>query len=333
MAYMERDLADGVAEAVFQDTEIFRGGFPELTDRLAGLLDDADFLTDLNDRLSALGEAYAEDKDLMRMHFYKPDKVAALFQQFAKPYQNYSARDGFHWNEYKRFITEDEINGYFTRGSNYSDSRLAIYSFFLNHEDKKERADFLKEHYGIGGSSHALCGADDSHEDHDGRGIDLERGPYGNPDASVHLNWNQAAGRIDQLIRDSEYLKPADYSRMPAYERERMAMRVINFYHRLPNEVERPFPQDLYHEEGRKALVEKLADTELSAELLEQMDNALLSVPLDSKEYERKAESLSILHQYVEGTYTIFPEKKRAVEIAVPEQGQIPPVWISARPE
>ena len=323
LAYMERDLADGVAEAVFQDTEIFRGGFPELTDRLAGLLDDAAFLTDLNERLSALGETYAEDKDLMRMHFYKPDKVAALFHQFAKPYQNYSARDGFHWNEYKRFITEDEINGYFTRGSNYSDSRLAIYSFFLNHEDKKERADFLKEHYGIGGSSHALCGADDSHEDHDGRGISLERGSYGNPDASVHLNWNQAAGRIDQLIRDSEYLKPADYSRMPAYERERMAMRVMGFYHHLPNDVERPYPQDLYHEEGRKALVEKLEAPEQAVELLEQMDNALLSVPLDSGEYERKAEFLSILHQYVEGTYTIFPEKKRAVEIAVPEQGQM----------
>lgn len=323
LAYMERDLADGVAEAVFQDTEIFRGGFPELTDRLAGLLDDTDFLTDLNDRLSALGEAYAEDKDLMRMHFYKPDKVAALFQQFAKPYQNYSARDGFHWNEYKKFITEDEINAYFTRGSNYSDSRLAIYSFFLNHEDKKERADFLKEHYGIGGSSHALCGADDSHEDHDGRGIALERGSYGNPYASVHLNWNQAAGRIDRLIRDSEYLKPADYSRMPAYERERMAMRVMGFYHHLPNDVERPYPQDLYHEEGRKALAEKLADPEQAAELLEQMDTALLSVSLDSEEYERKAEFLSILHQYVEGTYTIFPEKKRAVEIAVPEQGQM----------
>ena len=300
LAYMERDLADGVAEAVFQDTEIFRGGFPELTDRLAGLLDDTDFLTDLNDRLSALGEAYAEDKDLMRMHFYKPDKVAALFQQFAKPYQNYSARDGFHWNEYKKFITEDEINAYFTRGSNYSDSRLVIYSFFLNHEDKKERADFLKDHYGIGGSSHALCGADDSHEDHDGRGISLERGSYGNPDASVHLNWNQAAGRIDQLIRDSEYLKPADYSRMPAYERERMAMRVMGFYHHLPNNVERPYPQDLYHEEGRKALVEKLTDLEQAAELLEQMDKALLSVPLDSEEYKDKAESLSVLHQYVE---------------------------------
>ena len=257
------------------------------------------------------------------MHFYKPDKVAALFQQFAKPYQNYAAREDFHWNEYKKFITEDEINAYFTRGSNYSDSRLAIYSFFLNHEDKKERADFLKDHYGIGGSSHALCGADDSHEDHDGRGISLERGPYGNPDASVHLNWNQAVGRIDRLIRDSEYLKPADYSRMPAYERERMAMRVMGFYYHLPNDVERPYPQDLYHEEGRKALVEKLEAPEQAVELLEQMDNALLSVPLDSGEYERKAESLSILHQYVEGTYTIFPEKKRAVEIAVSEQGQM----------
>ena len=323
LAYMERDLADGVAEAVFQDTEIFRGGFPELTDRLAGLLDDTDFLTDLNERLSALGEAYTEDRDLMRMHFYKPDKVAALFQQFAKPYQDYAAREGFHWNEYKKFITEDEINAYFTRGSNYSDSRLAIYSFFLNHEDKKERTDFLKEHYGIGGSSHALCGADDSHEDHDGRGIALERGSYGNPYASVHLNWNQAAGRIDQLIRDSEYLKPADYSRMPVYEREWMAMRVMGSYHHLPNEVERPFPQDLYHEEGRKALVEKLADPKQEVELLAQMDNALLSVPMDSEEYERKAEFLSILHQYVEGTYTIFPEKKQAVEIVVPEQGQM----------
>ncbi len=323
LAFMERDLADGVAEAVYQDTEIFRGGFPELTDRLAGLLDDTDFLTDLNERLSALGEAYVEDKDLMRMHFYKPDKVAALFRQFAKPYQNFAARDGFNWNEHKKFITEDEINGYFTRGSNYSDSRLAIYSFFLNHEDKKERADFLKDHYGIGGSSHALCGADDSHEDHDGRGIALERGPYGNPDASVHLNWNQAAGRIDRLIRDSEYLKPADYSRMPVYEQERMAMWVMTFYHHLPNEVERPYPQDLYHEEGRKALVEKLADPEQSAELLEQMDNALLSVPLDSEEYRDKSELLFFLHQYVEGTYTIFPEKKQAVEIAVPEQGQI----------
>ena len=50
---------------------------------------------------------------------------------------------------------------------------------------------------------------------------------------------------------------------------------------------------------------------------------ALLSVPLDSPEYAEKSKTLAELHQYVEGTYTIFPEKKKAVEISVSETGQI----------
>ena len=189
---------------------------------------------------------------------------------------------------------------------------------------KKKRADFLKEHYGIGGSSHALCGQTIPTKITMARAFLWNAAHTGTRNASVHLNWNQAAGRIDQLIRDSEYLKPADYSRMPAYERERMAMRVVSFYHHLPNDVERPYPQDLFHEEGRKALVEKLEAPEQAVELLEQMDNALLSVPLDSGEYERKAESLSILHQYVEGTYTIFPEKKRLLRLQFLNRGRFP---------
>ena len=63
-------LASREIENIFENSdfiyaEIFRGGFPELTDRLAGLLDDTDFLTDLNERLAALGEAYTDDKDLI----------------------------------------------------------------------------------------------------------------------------------------------------------------------------------------------------------------------------------------------------------------------------
>ena len=37
----------------------------------------------------------------------------------------------------------------------------------------------------------------------------------------------------------------------------------------------------------------------------------------------KKSKTLAELHQYVEGTYTIFPEKKKAVEISVSETGQI----------
>ena len=323
LSYMERDMAEGVAEMVFADTSIFSGGYPELTERLAKLLDQPEFLADLNERLLGLAEAYAEDKSVMRMQFYRPDKVSERFQKFALPYQPYQAREGFQWNTQKVFITEDEINAFLAGGGPYSDGRLATYSFFLTHTEKAERAAFLKDRYGVGGSSHALSRADNSHASYDGRGLELARGIYGKPDALVKLNWNQAAERVAKLIDQSLYLKPADYSRMPSYEREQMANRVIGFYHRLPDEVERPFKRELLNEDARKKLPTMLADPEQAVELLEKMDAALLSVPLDSPEYAEKSKTLAELHQYVEGTYTIFPEKKKAVEISVSETGQI----------
>ena len=323
LSYMERDMAEGVAEMVFADTSIFSGGYPELTERLAKLIDQPEFLADLNERLLGLAEAYAEDKSVMRMPFYRPDKVSEQFQKFALPFQPYQAREGFQWNEQEVFITEDEINAFLAGGGPYSDGRLATYSFFLTHTEKAERAAFLKDRYGVGGSSHALSRADNSHASYDGRGLELARGIYGKPDALVKLNWNQAAERVAKLIDQSLYLKPADYSRMPSYEREQMANRVIGFYHRLPDEVERLFKRELLNEDARKKLPTMLADPEQAVELLEKMDAALLSVPLDSPEYAEKSKTLAELHQYVEGMYTIFPEKKKAVEISVSETGQI----------
>ena len=323
LSYMERDMAEGVAEMVFADTSIFSGGYPELTERLAKLIDQPEFLADLNERLLGLAEAYAEDKSVMRMPFYRPDKVSEQFQKFALPFQPYQAREGFQWNEQEVFITEDEINAFLAGGGPYSDGRLATYSFFLTHTEKAERAAFLKDRYGVGGSSHALSRADNSHASYDGRGLELARGIYGKPDALVKLNWNQAAERVAKLIDQSLYLKPADYSRMPSYEREQMANRVIGFYHRLPDEVERPFKRELLNEDARKKLPTMLADPEQAVELLEKMDAALLSVPLDSPEYAEKSKTLAELHQYVEETYTIFPEKKKAVEISASETGQI----------
>ena len=323
LSYMERDMSEGVAEMVFADTSIFSGGYPELTERLAKLIDQPEFLADLNERLLGLAEAYAEDKSVMRMPFYRPDKVSEQFQKFALPFQPYRAREGFQWNEQEVFITEDEINAFLAGGGPYSDGRLATYSFFLTHTEKAERAAFLKDRYGVGGSSHALSRADDSHASYDGRGLELARGIYGKPDALVKLKWNQAAERVARLIDQSLYLKPADYSRMPNYEREQMANRVIGFYYHLPDEVERPFERELLNKDARKKLPIMLADPEQAAELLEKMDAALLSVPLDSPEYAEKSKTLAELHQYVEGTYTIFPEKKKAVEISVSETGQI----------
>lgn len=58
------------------------------------------------------------------------------------------------------------------------------------------------------------------------------------------MKWPQVAKRVTYLIENDKFLKAADYSRMPGYEREQMVNRILSFYARLPKETERPFTDD-----------------------------------------------------------------------------------------
>ena len=316
LAYMKADMAEGVAELVFAEEDLphLRSIYPEITDYLEEKLADPQWLTDLNERLEGLAMAYAEDKSIMRFRTYNPIRISGQFQKFAAEVVPYSARGEFVWQEHKVFITQDEIDAFLAGGGPYSDGRLSTYSFYLLNEDDKARTDFIKERYGTGGCSHALCGADDSHADYDGKGLKLERGDYGNPDTSVMLPWAKVAKRIGYLIDNQQFLHSTDYSRMPDYERERIAGKVISFYARLPEEIERPFKQDFFNEEARKELPVMLNDSEQTQKLLQAMDDALAMLPLDFEAvgytYEQKLQLLTEVHQYVEGSYTIFPEQK-----------------------
>ena len=321
LAYMKHDMAEGVAEIVFGDTEIFHHGFPDTVKNLSELLAQPEYLSEINERLEGAALAYAEDKDIMRFHFYRPDKVSAQFKKFAKEAVPFGARDGFAWEEHPLFITQDEIDSFLARGGSYSDGRLSTYAFYLQNKTEKEMADFLKERYGTGGCSHALDGADDSHADYNGKGLKLARGSFGNPDTQVLLKWPQVAKRVTYLIENDKFLKAADYSRMPGYEREQMVNRILSFYARLPKETERPFTDDFFHDDARIELAAALEDTETAAELVEKMDAALASLPLDFEGYEAKVQFLVDLHGYVEGTYTIFPE--RVQETAVENGKQL----------
>ena len=313
LAYMKADMAEGVAELVFDEEDLphLHSIYPEITDYLEEKLTDPQWLADLNERLEGLAMAYEEDKSIMRFRTYNPIRISGQFQKFAAEVIPYSARDEFTWQEHKVFITQDEIDAFLAGGGPYSDGRLSTYSFYLLNEDDKARTDFIKEKYGIGGQSHALCGADNSHADYDGKGLKLERGDYGNPDTSVLLPWAKVAKRIGYLIDNQQFLRSADYSRMPEYERERIAGKVISFYARMPEEIERPFKQDFFNEEARKELPVMLNDSEQSQKLLQAMDDALAMLPLDfeavNETYEKKLQLLTEVHQYVEGSYTIFP--------------------------
>ena len=316
LVYMKADMAEGVAELVFAEEDLphLHSIYPEITDYLEEKLTDPQWLTDLNERLEGLAMAYEEDKSIMRFCTYNPIRISGQFQKFAAEVIPYSARDEFAWQEHKVFITQDEIDAFLAGGGPYSDGRLSTYSFYLLNEDDKARTDFIKERYGTGGCSHALCGADDSHADYDGKGLKLERGDYGNPDTSVLLPWAKVAKRIGYLIDNQQFLHSADYSRMPGYEREMIAGKVISFYARLPEEIERPFKQDFFNEEARKELPVMLNDSEQTQKLLQAMDDALAMLPLDFEAvgytYEQKLQLLTEVHQYVEGSYTIFLEQK-----------------------
>ena len=66
----------------------------------------------------------------------------------------------------------------------------------------KEKANFLKEEYGVGGRSHAISRANGSSESHDAKGIKLEKEHC----APVALSWAKVAEQIDSLIRRGLYL-------------------------------------------------------------------------------------------------------------------------------
>ena len=313
LAYMKRDMAEGVAEIVFDEEDLphLRSIYPEITDYLEEKLEDPQWLSELNERLDALAEAYEENHSIMRFHHYNPINISKQFQKFADEVIPYQARDGFAWKEHPMFITQDEIDAYLAGGGAYSQGRLRTYSFYLLHEDERSRTGFIKEQYGIGGSSHALSGADDSHANYDGKGLFLARGAYGNPYTSILLSWNKVANRVAYLIKNDQFLQAEDYARMPEYEREQMANKVLRFYDRLPEEIDRPFTDDFFWEKPGKEMVAVLENPEQTEELLQKMDAALAALPLDFEaygtNYQQKTELLSELHQYAEGTYTIFP--------------------------
>ena len=118
------------------------------------------------------------------------------------------------------FITQDEIDHRLGRGSSFEHGSFRIYDYFMEGHDSKEAAAFLKKEYGTGGSTHALAGADHSYENHDGKGISLEKGSIMEPYAKVLLPWKAVEKRIRKLIQEDKYLSPKGKEAYEEYKEE-----------------------------------------------------------------------------------------------------------------
>ena len=96
---------------------------------------------------------------------------------------------------------------------------------------------------------------------------------------------------------------------------------------RLPEEIDRPFTNDFFGAVSRAELMAVLERTEQTEELLQKMDAALAALSLDFEaygtNYQQKTELLSELHQYAEGTYTIFPTPEAEPSFVEPSGHQM----------
>ena len=118
------------------------------------------------------------------------------------------------------FITADEIDYTLTRGSGFEHGSFRIYDFYHQEHTLKEAADFLKNEYGTGGTSHALAGSDRSFKDYDAKGIKLRKGSIMTPDAEVLLSWNVVAKRIEKLMKEERYLSAEDKVKYAQYKQK-----------------------------------------------------------------------------------------------------------------
>ena len=118
------------------------------------------------------------------------------------------------------FITQDEIDHSLGRWGGFTDRSFRIYDYFMEGHDSKDAVKFLKNEHGTGSSSHALAGTDRSNENHDAKGIRLEKGSIMEPYTQVLLSWKVVEKRIRKLIEEDKYLSPEGKKAYAAYKEE-----------------------------------------------------------------------------------------------------------------
>ena len=218
--YLRQDLSEKARAQGYLSclSDMRGGGFPEETARLAERLRDPAFREVLMDDFSQLRSDYREDRSLLRFHYHKPDKIEQGLRELSLPRREYRTEMA-EIPAVQRFITEDEIAATLTRGSNIEGSKGRIYAYFKEKHSPREQADFLKDEYGIGGSSHAVSGASHSGEDHSGKGVVLKKQDC----PEIQLNWANVAKRISELIRKDRFLTPKEKARFEQLQRQTAA--------------------------------------------------------------------------------------------------------------
>ena len=198
--YLYHDLSEeGKAQGYFDFIER-GGGFPEETKKLSEALKNPEYLKETIKEYSRFLAGYKENRDVLRFHYHKVDSLYQRLQELELPRKEYST-NLIELPKANPFITEDEVFAAISRGSGIGKGKERITKFFKENHTLQEKANFLKDEYGIGGSSHAVSGAMGSDEWHDAKGLKLQKKDC----SDVFLTWSSVAKHIDELLSKNLY--------------------------------------------------------------------------------------------------------------------------------
>ena len=199
--YLTHDLSEeGQGQGYFEILKISGGGFSEETKRLSEALKNPEYMKETIKEYGRFLEGYKENRNVLRFHYHKLDSLYQKLQELELPRKEYST-NLTELPKVKSFITEDEVFESLSRGSGVDRGKDRITKFFKENHTLQEKANFLKDEYGIGGRSHAVSGAMGSDEWHDAKGLKLQKKDC----SDVFLTWSSVAKHIDELLSKNLY--------------------------------------------------------------------------------------------------------------------------------
>ena len=259
LLYLKRDLSDETKDRYLAILNDIKGrGFPDEKENLGKKLEDKNFINKLRKEYEVFLEEYKINPDILRFHHYKLSKIYNDINDLEIERKLYRSnlKD---IAPIQSFITQDEIDESLKRGSGFSDGKKRIYEFFTEKHDLKEQADFLKNEYGVGGSSHALSAARESGEWHDAKGIKYNKGNA----KEIQLSWSNVARKINDLIKKNRYIDEESFqenrekkTEQEINKTEKESQEYINYQDDLPptdNDVyiERTNNSSIYYYQGQ----------------------------------------------------------------------------------
>ena len=204
--YLRQDFAEGTADAGYLPTvnAIYgkNHGFPEESAALSDLLGHPEGVQNLWDELEQFVTAYEENRELLRFRFHRPQRLLEQLSDLQREPLHFTAAEGYD-PQRRFFISGDEIDNLLRGGKRSTDYRLAVYSFYRNHTERKERENFLKHYHGEY-SGHS--GGNDDVTYQLSKGVSFSHGSITAPYAKVELKWPAVEKRVSAMIAQGRFL-------------------------------------------------------------------------------------------------------------------------------